>query len=87
MKPLNWIAYPMGGKGAEYMESRGKQAFLSHAVNLDTGKTLCGCRADFLCQDDSLTTPGEVPECPKCQAVILKAARAHLKQMGGSKLI
>lgn len=61
----------MGGKGAEYMERRGKTAFLDHAVNTETGKSLCGVRDDFLCLDDSLAT-NEIPECPKCAAKIRK---------------
>jgi hypothetical protein len=69
---LNWRTYPMGGKGAEYMERRGKTAFLSHAVNLDTGRTLCGVRADFICLDDSLASQ-DLPECPKCAARVRAA--------------
>jgi hypothetical protein len=69
---MKWKTYPMGGKGAEYMEARGKVAFQDHAVNLETGKTLCGCRVDFLCLDESLASE-TVPECPKCAAKIRKA--------------
>ena len=59
-----WIAYPMGGKGAEYMERRGKNAFHSHAVLTGAARALCGVRADFLCVDSSLAEP--LPDCPVC---------------------
>ena len=68
-----WRAYPMGGKGAEYMERKGKTAFHSHAVNLATGRTLCGCRADFLCMDDTQAEP--LPDCPICLRKVEKLAK------------
>jgi hypothetical protein len=60
----------MGGKGAEYMERRGKNAFHSHAVAPGAARALCGCRADFLCVDDSQAEP--MPDCPVCLAKIAK---------------
>lgn len=62
----------MGGKGSEFMERRGKPAFHSHAVNHETGKTLCGVRADFLCMDTS-ESADTLPDCPKCCAKIARA--------------
>ena len=67
---VTWKAYPMGGKGAEHMEKKGKTAFHSHAVDLVTGRTFCGCRADFLCLDDSQAEP--MPDCPVCLRKVAK---------------
>lgn len=71
---LNFITVPMGGKGSEYMERRGKTAFLSHAIDTSTGKPLCPVRVDFLCLDSSLATT-EMPECPKCAAKVRRSLR------------
>lgn len=75
-KALRWRTYPMGGAASERMERRGLKAFLDHAVNLDTGKTLCGVNVNSLCADDSLATDIP-PDCPKCAARI-EAARKRL---------
>jgi len=68
------LTYPMGGKGSQYMERRGKTAFLSHAVDTSTGKPLCSVRPDFLCLDSSLATL-EAPECPKCAAKLKRLTK------------
>lgn len=59
----------MGAACAERMEARGLKAHLDHAVNLDTGKTLCGVKTDSLCMDESLATT-KLPDCPRCCAKI-----------------
>lgn len=66
---MNWKTYPMGGAAAEKMALRGLVAYLDHAVNMDTGKTLCGVKTHSLCMDDSLATD-ELPDCPRCRAKI-----------------
>jgi hypothetical protein len=69
--PMKWKTYPMGAACSERMERRGLVAHLDHAVNLDTGKTLCGVKTNSLCMDDSLAT-NDLPDCPRCRAKIVE---------------
>lgn len=70
---MKWHTFLMGAAATERMA----KSHLSHAVDLDTLKPLCGLvKLSSLTFDMSLCKPGELPDCPICQRRVKNEAKA-----------
>lgn len=66
---IHWKTWPMGAATSERMEKRGLWAMLSHAVDMDEMRPLCGVKLASLVNDSSQWTH-ELPDCPRCRQKI-----------------
>jgi len=60
----------MGAAATERAMTRGRNAHLSHAVDMDTRRPLCKRVNISSLVDDSSTWSNELPECPECQRML-----------------
>lgn len=70
---MNWKTWPMGAAEAERAEIRGRKAFMSHAVDMDTETPICGKVKIHSLTNDSSQWEDSLPDCPVCVRKIQKA--------------